>query len=101
MINYNYISSIRVYLAINLAMKLAYPEGILAMKIAAVEIRYFASSKFSRNLVYKNIFGLVWEVVFKLKYLFFKGGKGRVEYLFYVWMNLVESHERQLFSVIS
>ena len=35
---------------------------------AARDLKYFASSKFFKSLV----FGLIWQVVFKLRYLFCK-----------------------------
>ena len=34
-------------------------------------MRYFASSKFLGSLIHKR-FGLIWQVVFKLEYLFFQ-----------------------------
>ena len=38
-------------------------------------MRYFARNKFSRSLAHKRNFGLIWHVVFKLGYLFVKGGR--------------------------
>ena len=38
---------------------------LLIIKVAATDIRYFAKSKFSRSLVQKNYFSLIW-LVFKL-----------------------------------
>ena len=37
-------------------------------KAAVRDLKYFASSKFFKSLV----FGLIWQVVFKLRYLFCK-----------------------------
>ena len=40
------------------------------IKGAATDIRYFARSKFSRSLVHKKSFSLIWQVVFKLGYMY-------------------------------
>ena len=40
------------------------------IKGAATDIRQFARSKFSRSLVHKKNFSLIWQVVFKLGYVF-------------------------------
>ena len=39
-----------------------------SFKIAATDIGYFATNKFSTSLILKKIFGLMWQVVFKLEY---------------------------------
>ena len=44
----------------------------LEFKATATDMRYFAKSKFSRSLVHKKNIGLLWEVLFKLGYLFFQ-----------------------------
>ena len=36
-------------------------------------MRYFAASKFSRSLVHKKNFGLIWQAAFKLEFLFLQG----------------------------
>ena len=40
------------------------------IKVAATDMRYFTRSKCSRSLVRKKNFGLMWQVVFKLGYVF-------------------------------
>ena len=45
----------------------------IGVKAAAKDMRYFARSKFSKSLVHKKNFGLIWPVVFKLEYLFCQG----------------------------
>ena len=40
------------------------------IKVAGADMRYFAMSKFSRSLVYKESFTLIWQVVFELGYIF-------------------------------
>ena len=40
---------------------------------AATDMRYFARSKLSKSLVCKKNFGWMWQVVFKLEYLFCQG----------------------------
>ena len=40
------------------------------VKVAATDMRYFARSKFSASLVHKKKLGLIWQVVFKLGYVF-------------------------------
>ena len=40
------------------------------IKGAAIDMRYFARSKFFRSYVHKKNFSLIWEVVFKLGYIF-------------------------------
>ena len=42
------------------------------LKVAATDMRYLARSKLSRCLVHKKNFSLMWQVVFKLGYLFVK-----------------------------
>ena len=44
-------------------------------KVAAKNMRYLARIKFSRSLGHKKMFGLIWQVVFKLEYLFFQMGR--------------------------
>ena len=43
---------------------------LLDVKGAATDIRYFARSKFSRSLVHKKNFSVIWQLVFKLGYVF-------------------------------
>ena len=40
------------------------------VKVAVTNMRYFARRKISRRLVHKKNFSLMWQVVFKLGYLF-------------------------------
>ena len=42
------------------------------IKAAATNMGYFARSKFSRSLVHKKNFSLIWQVIFKLGYLFYQ-----------------------------
>ena len=51
--------------------------GEVTFKVAATDMKYFARSKFSRSLVYKRNFSLIWLVVFKLGYVFFVN-RGRI-----------------------
>ena len=54
------------------------------IKAAATDVRYLARSNFSRSLVPKKKFSLIWLLVFKLCHIF-----GQEEgYLFWVWMSL-------------
>ena len=41
-------------------------------QVAATNMRYFAGSKYSRSLVHKKMFGLMWQVVFN-KYFVKRG----------------------------
>ena len=43
------------------------------IKAAATGMRYFARSKFFGSLVHNKNFGLIWQVVLKLRYLFCQG----------------------------
>ena len=45
-------------------------KDIKVIKGAVADMRYFARSKFSRSLVHKKNFSLIWQVVFKLGYMF-------------------------------
>ena len=45
---------------------------IAIFKSAATDTRYFIRSEFSRSLAHKDHFGLTWQVVFKLEYLFYQ-----------------------------
>ena len=45
---------------------------IFVFKEAATDVRYFARCKFSRSLVYCKNFTLIWQVVFKLGYIFYQ-----------------------------
>ena len=45
---------------------------LLINKVAATDLRYFTTSKFSRSLVHKKYFSLISPVVFKLGYVFCK-----------------------------
>ena len=40
------------------------------IKGRVTDMRYFVRSKFSRSLVHKKNFSLIWQVVFKLGYVF-------------------------------
>ena len=51
------------------------------VKVPATDMRYFATTKFSGSLVYKNNFSLMWEVVFKLGYLESFVTRGRIPLL--------------------
>ena len=42
-------------------------------KSAVTDMRYFARSKFSISLVHKKNFSFIWQVVFKLGYVFCQG----------------------------
>ena len=44
------------------------------IKGTVTDMRYFARSKLSRSLVHKKNFSLTRQLVFKLRYLFFKRG---------------------------
>ena len=66
------------------------------VKAATTNMRYFARSRISRNLVHKKNIGLIWQVVFKLGYLFCQG---RLGHFFWVSMNSEKSRKRQLFSI--
>ena len=46
---------------------------LVGFKAAVTDIRYFARSKFSRSLVHKKNFDLIWQVAFKLKTFFVSG----------------------------
>ena len=46
------------------------PIKFLPLKVAATNMRYVARSKFFGSLAHKENFGLIWQVVFKLGYLF-------------------------------
>ena len=56
-----------------------YTQGCLSsrsnIKAAATDVTYFARSKFSRSIVHKKDIILTWQLVFKLGYLFYKGGR--------------------------
>ena len=43
-----------------------------SIKVAATDMRYFATSKLSRNLVHKKKFSLIWQLAFKLGYVFYQ-----------------------------
>ena len=43
------------------------------VEAAVTDLRYFARNKFSKCLVDKKNFDLIWHVVFKLRYLFCQG----------------------------
>ena len=42
---------------------------LLAFKGAVTGTRYFARSKFFRSLAHKKYFSLIWQIVFKLRYI--------------------------------
>ena len=48
-------------------------QGKERIKAAATDMRYFAKSKLSRSLLQKKNFNLIWQAVFKLRYLFCQG----------------------------
>ena len=66
----------------------------LCFKVAWANMIYFARNKFLRSLVHKKNFGLIWQIVFKLEYLFYQG------YFYRVSINSAKSCRRQLFLVI-
>ena len=45
----------------------SYKKGI---KVVATDVRYFARSNFCRSLAPKENFTLIWQVLFKLRYVF-------------------------------
>ena len=45
-------------------------KNLREFKGAVTYMRYFARSKFSRSLVQKKNFSLIWQVVFQLGYVF-------------------------------
>ena len=45
-------------------------DSVVTKRLKSTDMRYFASSKFSKSLVHKKNFSLVWQVLFKLEYLF-------------------------------
>ena len=45
-------------------------KNLREFKGAVTYMRYFATSKFSRSLVQKKNFSLIWQVVFQLGYVF-------------------------------
>ena len=47
-----------------------YKWSFLWLKVAVADMRYFSRSKFSRSLVHKKNYSLLWQVVFKFIYLF-------------------------------
>ena len=50
------------------------PEKVINyLKCCSRDMRYSARCTFSRNLVHRKNFGLVWQVAFKLRYLFRQG----------------------------
>ena len=53
----------------------------ILLKAAVTIIRYFARSKFSTSFVHKKSFDLIWNVSFKLKYLFCQGRQVRIQHL--------------------
>ena len=53
-------------------------------KAAAADMRYFARSKFSRSLVHKKKFSLIWQSVFQVRILILSREVG---YLFWIWIN--------------
>ena len=44
-------------------------------KVAAADMRYFARSKFSKSVVHKKHFSVIWQVVLKLDAYFVKSGR--------------------------
>ena len=51
------------------------------VEVPATDMRYFARSKLSGSLIYKNNISLMWEVVFKLGYLEDFVTRGRIPLL--------------------
>ena len=45
-------------------------DFLINIKGAVTDMRYVARSTFSRSLVHKKSFSLIWQVVFKLGYRF-------------------------------
>ena len=43
---------------------------LIELKGAATDVRYFARSKLSRSLIHRKNFSVLWQVVFKLGYVF-------------------------------
>ena len=43
---------------------------LIELKDAATDVRYFARSKLSRSLIHRKNFSVLWQVVFKLGYVF-------------------------------
>ena len=43
---------------------------VTSLTAAVKDMRYFARSKFSKSLVHKRNFSLIWQAVFKLGYVF-------------------------------
>ena len=64
-----------------------------SIKGAATDMRYFARSKFSRSIVHKKYFSLIWQLVFKLRYYFVR--RGRIPLL-----NLNELREKSRATII-
>ena len=63
--NYNigWYRIIKIYLS-------SYNDWKYILKVAVIDMRYFARSKFSMSLVLQKNFSLIWQVVFKLGYAF-------------------------------
>ena len=61
----------RIYRATDGILFLNYAKAqIFILKVAATDMRYFTTSKYSMSLVHKKHFSFAWQVVFKLGYLF-------------------------------
>ena len=63
-----------------------------AVKVAATDMRYFVKSTFSRGLVRKQNFDLVWQAVFILKYFLVK--ISRITFSHFVWSFDFSLHPR-------
>ena len=44
--------------------------NLSGLKVAVTDMRYFAMSKFSKSLVHKKNFSVIWQVVFMSGYVF-------------------------------
>ena len=51
-------------------MEAVWKKDSVTVKVAVRDMRYFTRSKYSRSLVDKKNFSVIWQVVFKLGYVF-------------------------------
>ena len=73
LLNWNSTPPVTVFFTISdytLSIEKDTEASIRVFKDTATDMRYFAKSKFSRSLVHKKSFSLIWQVVFKLGYVF-------------------------------
>ena len=66
-----------------------HPNALL--KVTATDMRYFAGSKLFGSLVHKKNFGLIWQVVFKLGYLFCQGRYDTTFEVEWTWIKIGET----------